>query len=71
MPKLPKYAAQANPARLVRIFCKGTFPHMALAEMNMDYPGRKVLARAAMYEYTATCLRCGKIALDPYNWLPR
>ncbi len=69
MRNMPKYAAHANPARLVKIFCKGDRPHMAWAEMNTEHPGEEVLRRSQLGEFTATCLRCGKIAPDPYNWL--
>jgi hypothetical protein len=66
---LPKYAERANPGRLVKIFCKDVRrPHTAWAEMNTDYPGQDVLQRSQVGDFTATCLRCGKIARDPYNW---
>jgi hypothetical protein len=68
MSDLPKYAEHANKARLVKILCKGEHPHTAWAEMNVDYPGQEVLRKSQVSDYTATCLRCGKIARDPYNW---
>lgn len=65
---LPKYAANANRARVVQLLCKGSSPHSAWAEMNADYPGQERLQHSGVGDYAATCLRCGRVARDPYNW---
>jgi len=67
--QLPNYAARANSARLVRLLCKGKCSHVVWAEMNVDYPGQEVLRKSQVGDFTAVCLKCGKIAQDPYNWL--
>lgn len=66
--KLPNYASKADRARVVQLLCKGTCSAVRWAEMNNPYPGKTVLRSAQMGDYTATCLRCGSIAQDHYNW---
>lgn len=67
--KLPKYARHADPSRLVYIVCKGDCAGSAWAEMAVDYPGWDVMWRSQVGDFEAKCLRCGKIARDPYNWV--
>jgi len=70
--RLPKYAQHANRKRLVKVFCKGICCCTRRAEMNTDCPDAEVLRTFQMGDLTATCLKCGHIARDPYNWvLPR
>lgn len=70
--RLPKYAQPANRNRMVKVFCKGICCRMRWAEMNTDCPSAEVLRTLQMGDLTATCLKCGHIAWDPYNWvLPR
>lgn len=66
---LPKYAKRANQARLVRLLCRGTCSCVVWAEMNTDCPSEEVLRKSQVGDFTATCLRCGKVAKDPYNWM--
>ena len=65
---LPAYAQRADPTRLVRILCKGPCRKTRWGEMNADYPGKDVLRNAQPGEFTATCLVCGYVARDQYNW---
>jgi hypothetical protein len=65
---LPKYAHGADPLRLVRLLCKGRCCKTRFAEMSVDYPGECLLRNAKVNQFTARCLKCGKIARDPYNW---
>lgn len=65
---LPKYAAPADRAKVVKILCRGKCGTTRFAQLNMPYPGQDVLRSAPMHEYEATCLRCGKVAIDSYNW---
>lgn len=69
MRDLPDYARRADPAKLVRIFCKGVCCKGRWAQMNEDYPGEDVLKSAPLGQFTATCLVCGRVALDNYNWI--
>jgi len=66
---LPNYAQQANGNRLVKLLRKGDCSRVVWAEMNTDYPGQEVLRKSQVGDFTATCLKCGKIAVDPYNWM--
>ncbi len=66
--KLPKYAEAAVRAKVVHILCKGKCATGRWAEMNKPYPGKDKLRQAKHGEYEATCLRCGSIARDNYNW---
>jgi hypothetical protein len=66
---LPAYAQRADPAKLVRILCKGICCKTRWAEMNEDYPGDDALKNAQLGEFTAKCLVCGRVAHDNYNWL--
>lgn len=66
--KLPAYAATANAARLVWIFCKGYCARSSWAEMDAEYPGQEVLRRSQVGDFRATCLRCGGTAFDCYKW---
>lgn len=65
---LPDHAQNANPARLVKLLCKGDCSGVRWAEMNADYPGQDVLSKSQLGDFTAVCLRCGKTAKDSYNW---
>ena len=67
---LPQYAQGANRRRVVRIICRGECSggHTSWAEMNIDYPGEDILRNMDGLQVTATCLSCGYIAHDPYNW---
>ncbi len=66
--KLPAYAKGADPTRLVRLLCKGSCSCVRWAEMEQPYPGADVLRNAQVFQFSARCLHCGKIANDPYNW---
>jgi len=69
MPRnLPEYAKGADPRRLVRLLCKGKCSCVRWAEMEQSHPGDDVLRTAQVFEFSARCLCCGKIAHDPYNW---
>lgn len=69
--RIPRYAENVPPHRLVRLLCKAGCGRMTYAQLedeenpltkcNADdqYGGRKV----------AYCLVCGGRALDSYNWL--
>lgn len=66
--KLPAYASKADRSRAVQLLCKGKCGRGRWAELNRPYPGQDALRKAAMGEYKATCLRCGSVASDNYNW---
>jgi len=68
MGPLPRYASHANRNRLVRVLCKGRCCKTTWAEMSVDYPGEAVLRESQVLDFEATCLRCGHVARDPYNW---
>jgi hypothetical protein len=68
MRKLPGYARHVDRTRLVRILCRGTCRMTRWAEMNAPYPGKDVLKRARLGQFRATCLQCGYVAVDNYNW---
>lgn len=65
---LPQYAQAADRSKLVKILCKGKCGQVRWAELNKSYPGKMVLKEAEMNIYKAKCLKCGKIAIDNYNW---
>jgi hypothetical protein len=67
---LPNYAQRANPARLVRLFCKGKCSRTVCAEMTTDRPAWNVLRDSREGDFTAVCLVCRKATADPYNWHP-
>ena len=71
--RLPQYAQAADPERVVQIFCKGECRESSWAEMNVPYPGKAELKKdsAGPPKFRATCLRCGYVATDSYNWLGR
>jgi hypothetical protein len=65
---LPQYAADANRDAVVMLLCKGQCGRIRWGLMNQDYPGESVLRRAKLGDFSATCLKCGHVAKDPYNW---
>ena len=65
---LPNYARNANRRRVVQVLCKGRCIMTRWAEMEVDYPGEKVLKSPDSHLFRARCLKCGYIAKDPYNW---
>jgi hypothetical protein len=65
---LPKYAERADRNRLVKILCKGRCVCMRWAEMDTDHAD--AFQKAETRGVTAKCLKCGRIALDSYNWIP-
>lgn len=64
---LPQYAAGANRDRVIMLLCKGRCGRTRWALMNQDYPGESVLRRAKLGDFSATCLKCGRVAKNPYN----
>lgn len=65
---LPEYAQAADRKRLVKILCKGKCRATCWAEMTINYPGRDILSKSQVGDFTAICLRCGCEAVDGYNW---
>jgi len=65
--KLPAYAQGATSAKLIQILCRGKCGDTRWAELNGEYPGRQELKSGAG-PTRATCLKCGYIASDYYNW---
>lgn len=65
---LPNYASRANRRRLVKILCRNKCSGTKWAEMDRDYPGKDVLKKAPTGNFHATCLVCGYVASDNYNW---
>lgn len=65
---LPDYAKNATRSRLVRLLCRGRCNTTRWAEMDTDYPGQQALSNSQEGKFTATCLKCGERATDPYNW---
>lgn len=64
--KLPKYAQGAS-GELIKALCKGACGRVTIHELQRDaQPVQNADERFA--GCTAKCLRCGKIALDNYNW---
>ena len=66
---LPNYAHNADRNKVVKILCKGQCMTARWAEMNVNYPGEEILRNSDLGDFTATCLKCGHIAQDSYNWL--
>ncbi|PKK89944.1 MAG: hypothetical protein CVV64_11460 [Candidatus Wallbacteria bacterium HGW-Wallbacteria-1] len=66
--KLPKYAQKAKIDRVVKLLCKGGCKKIVWAEMNVPFPGKDILNKSDLGDYTAQCLVCKKIAKDCYNW---
>jgi hypothetical protein len=66
--QIPGYVRGANTKSLVRLFCKGKCGKVRWAEMAVDYPGKAALLRSQLLDFEATCLACGRVAFDPYNW---
>jgi hypothetical protein len=66
---LPGYAAGANPRQVVFLLCKGECCSMRWAEVHQSLPSTTELRHAQAYDYDATCLDCGRVAHDPYNWI--
>lgn len=70
LPKdLPAYARRGDPARLIRLHCRGCNTS-SWAELNVPYPGKDAL-RSGGAHYVATCLKCGRQNTDNYNWYGR
>ncbi|MEM3827961.1 MAG: hypothetical protein QXP36_01920 [Conexivisphaerales archaeon] len=65
--KLPEYARSAPERYLVRIFCRNC-RCVRWAKLNAPYPGKSALRSAPSGKYEATCLVCGYMATDNYNW---
>ncbi len=65
---LPRYAAAADPGRLVWLLCKQKCLGMRWAEMHQQPPPGHELRAAHAFDYDATCLRCDGVAHDPYKW---
>lgn len=65
---LPSYASHADRSRLVSILCKDCVK-TRWATLTKPFPGIEKLKAAGMFEYRATCLKCGCEASDNYNWL--
>ena len=66
--ELPAYARAADRRRVVKLLCKGGCRTTRWAAMNVDYPGQEVLRKSQVGDFSATCLKCGRVARDPYNW---
>jgi ribosomal protein S27AE len=65
---LPEYAQRADRKRIVKFLC-GKCNSTRFGEMNQDYPGTDVLRDDDSGIYRATCLKCGYITGDSYNWI--
>ena len=66
---LPNYAARANRRRLVKLLCRGRCSKTRWAQLDGDYPGKDALKTAEMGVFHATCLVCGYVGSDNYNWM--
>jgi hypothetical protein len=66
--KKPDYAESTQDIYLVKILCRGRCNSTRWAKLNKPYPGKSALRAAQMGEYRATCLSCGYVASDNYNW---
>jgi len=64
---LPNYARNADRRRVVKIFCRWC-NSTRWAEMEVDYPGEKILRNSQVGDHSARCLYCGGMADDPYKW---
>lgn len=66
---LPKYAQGVARDELVNYLCKGgcrgTVRWMRL---NIAEPSLDVINKAEMGVFKATCLMCGSVMKDNYNW---
>lgn len=65
---VPDYASNTPTNLLIQILCRGTCNGTRWAVLNKPYPGESALKSADMFEFTATCLKCGYVASDNYNW---
>lgn len=67
MPLKPKYAAYVPDSELVKVLCKKRCNKSTLHRLN---PNAQTIQNAnePFAGYTATCLKCGGIATDNYNW---
>lgn len=65
---LPQYAQDTDPNFLKKIFCKGKCGEYRWMRLNKQNPGDEALRKANDFEYKATCLKCGYVATDNYNW---
>lgn len=66
--ELPQYAKKADRNKVVKILCKGSCRGERWAEMNVNFPGQDILADSDSGDFEARCLKCGKVAVDYYNW---
>lgn len=67
---LSDYAKSTPPELLVQLYCRRCGSGR-WARLNRPYPGKMALKNAKGPEYTATCLKCGDVATDNYNWYGR
>lgn len=67
--KVPNYASGADRKKLLKILYKGRCNMARWAVMNEGFPGMDRLRRSHLGDFQATCLMCGKIANDSYNWI--
>lgn len=65
---LPSYAQSTQSEYLIQILCRGKCGSMRWAKLNKPFPGMSTLKSAPMMDYRATCLKCGYVASDNYNW---
>lgn len=65
---LPEYANTTPQEYLIKILCRGQCGTTRWARLNRPYPGRTAIRGAEMGVYRATCLKCGYLASDNYNW---
>jgi len=65
---LPHYVGSTPIEYLIKIFCRGRCNGTRWARLNKPHPGKSTLRNAPMGEYQATCLQCGYVATDNYNW---
>ena len=65
---LPIYARDKDKNRLMKHLCKDKCHSTRWGVLNKDYPGYSILKEAKMGEYKLTCLKCGNVAYDNYNW---
>lgn len=65
--KLPQYAKSVPSEFVIKIICHRCRASR-WAQLNKPYPGKTAIRNAKMGEYKATCLKCGYVAMDNYNW---
>ena len=65
---VPDYAKSVPEEYLVKIFCRGSCRGPRWGELNKAHPGVDEILEAEIGEYKATCLVCGHVADDSYNW---